>query len=141
MTLVPIGESINLSSSATNSTLPRVATSASRFMIVWQEEEAGIQAAAVGTDGTVSVPATTIATGSVRRPAIAPDLIGGFAVAYETDAGVELIRMSGDAVLAGIPLSFPGGSRPEIAAVPGGGLVVAYELEGRVHVARLGCTP
>ena len=141
MTLVASGESINLSSSTTNSTLPRMAASDSRFMIVWQEEGAGIQAAAVGTDGTVSVPATTIVPGSVRRPTIAPDLIGGFAVAYETDTGTEVIRMSDDAALAGAPLSFPGGIRPEIAAIPGGGLVVAYELEGRVRVARLGCSP
>jgi hypothetical protein len=110
-------------------------------MIVWQEEGAGIQAAAVGTDGTVSVPATTIVPGNVRRPTIAPDLIGGFAVAYETDTGAEVIRMSGEAVPAGSPLSFPGGLRPEIAAIPEGGLVVAYEIEGRVHLARLGCSP
>jgi hypothetical protein len=141
MTLLPIGESTNLSSSATNSTLPRIAASDSMFVIVWQEEGAGLQAAVVGTDGTVSVPATTIVPGNVRRPTIAPDLIGGFAVAYETDTGAEVIRMSGEAAPAGVPLSFPGGLRPEIAAIPEGGLVVAYEIEGRVRLARLGCSP
>ncbi len=141
MTLTPIGEAINLSSSAGASTVPRIAASDSRFMIVWQEEGEGIRAAAVGADGTLLVPATTIVTGSVRRPTIARDLLGGFAVAYETDTGAEVLRMSASAVPAGSHVAFPGGLRPEITAIPEGGLVVAFEVEGRVHVARVGCSP
>jgi hypothetical protein len=141
MALVPQGTVVVLSDSTANCTVPRVAASDARFMVVWQQEGTGIVAAAVGPDGTLVVPATTLAAGTARRPTIAPDLLGGFAVAYETDEGAEVLRMSPDAVPAGTPLHFAGGSRPEITGIPAGGLVVAYQSEGRVRLARLGCTP
>jgi hypothetical protein len=140
MSLEPQGERLALSATAAASTIPRVAASDSRFMLVWQEEGAGVFLSVVLPDGTIGTPATLLA-GSGSRPVIAPDLIGGFAVAYETATGVEVLRLSPAGIPAGDPILFAAGRRPEITSIPAGGLVLAYDAEGTIRLARLGCAP
>jgi hypothetical protein len=140
MSLEPQGERLALSATAAASTIPRVAASDSRFMLVWQEEGAGVFLSVVLPDGTIGTPATLLA-GSGSRPVIAPDLIGGFAVAYETASGVEVLRLSPAGIPAGDPILFAAGRRPEITSIPAGGLVLAYDAEGTIRLARLGCAP
>ncbi|MBI5502391.1 MAG: hypothetical protein HY907_19255 [Deltaproteobacteria bacterium] len=136
-----VGEQLLLSTSdAAAATLPRVAASETRFMVVWQEEDAGVMVASVLPDGTVALPATVLAsTGS--KPVITTDLRNGFAVAYETTAGVEVARISAAGAVSGTPLLVAGALRPELTTIPEGGLILAYDAEGTVRLARLGCTP
>ena len=96
--------------------------------------------ASVLPDGTVALAATTLATAGTN-PVIAPDLMGGFAVAYETTAGVEVARISSAGAVGGPPIIITGAHRPEITSIPEGGLVLAYDAAGPVRLARLGCTP
>jgi hypothetical protein len=109
-------------------------------MLVWQEEGAGVFLAVVLPDGTVETPATLLAD-SGSRPVIAPDLAGGFAVAYETSTGIQVLRVSPAGIHAGTPLDFAGGRRPELTSIPDGGLILAYDREGTIRLARLGCSP
>ncbi|MBI5488152.1 MAG: hypothetical protein HY905_12535 [Deltaproteobacteria bacterium] len=136
-----LGEEIVLSGAGAGAaTVPRVAASETRFMVVWQEEDAGVVVASVLPDGTLGIPATTLASAG-SAPVVAPDLMGGFAVAYETTAGVEVARISAAGVMGGPPLVVAGAHRPEITTIPEGGLILAYDAEGTVRLARFGCTP
>jgi len=142
LTLTPLGEEFLVSTTLGASTVPRVAASGTSFLVAWQEEGEGVMLAAVdAADGTVDVVAEPLAGGTALRPTLAADLAGGFAVAYETDTGVEVQRVSAAGIPAGAPLAFAGGTRPEITTIPEGGLVLAYDHAGIIHLARLGCSP
>jgi hypothetical protein len=141
MTLEPESDVIRLTTGAAESTLPRVAASGGRFMVVWQEGPGNVGVAVVSAGGTVEVPAFAAITGDAVRPVVAPDLGGGFALAYEASVGAVVARLSGGGVPDLEALAMPGGHRPELTAIPDGGLVVAYESGGDVYLARLGCTP
>ncbi|MBN1771290.1 MAG: hypothetical protein JXB32_08525 [Deltaproteobacteria bacterium] len=136
------GSELGLSGTAeTTSARPRTASSGDAFAVVWEEGGGTVMLTTLGADGVVRVGATELATGGVTGPVVAPDLLGGFAVAYQNATDVELIRVNADGVPQAEPLRFTGGSRPELAAIPDGGFVVAYLAGGSVRLARVGCVP
>lgn len=140
--LEPEGEEMNLSNSpAAASEHPRAAASASGFAVVWEETGSGVMLALVDPSGGAGSSATLLAPDPATHPVVAPDLLGGFAVAYQTSDGVELVRVNAAGVPQGEPLVFAGGSSPEIASIPEGGLVLGYFHAGAVRLARVGCTP
>jgi hypothetical protein len=136
--LVPQGLVIDLTVSSAPSERPRTTASGDGFMVVW-EEGTGVMLAVLDADGETRTAATMLIADDARAPVVASDLVGGFAVAYQRAAGVELVRLSARGDRQGEPLFFSGGARPELAAIPGGGLVLAFQVEGSVRLARVGC--
>lgn len=135
-----LGEVINVTSGGAASDRPRVAASADRFMVVW-EEGAGVMLATIDPAGVVPPASTMLAAADARAPVIVADLAGGFAVAYQTSAGVDLLRLDAEGVSGSAPLHFEDAERPELAFIPGGGLIVGYMRTGSVYVSRVGCRP
>jgi hypothetical protein len=136
------GSALSLSTTpAVAAVRPRVAASADRFAVVWEENGEVVMLTILGPDGTVPAAPARIASGGVSVPVIAPDLNGGFAIAYQTATAVELIRISADGIPRGAPLVFPAAQHPELAAIPEGGLIIAYLAAGTVRLARIGCGP
>jgi len=138
--LAPQGAVINVSSGSAVSERPRTVASGDRFIVVW-EEGAGVMLATIDVDGTLRTGPTMLVVADGQAPVVAPDLLGGFAVAYQTDTAVELLRVNAMGEPQGEPLRFEGGSRPELAFIPGGGLIVGYMRTGSVYLSRVGCVP
>jgi hypothetical protein len=137
-----LGIAQNLSNTdAAESTRPGVAAADDGFLVVWEETGVGVMLSTLGADGSVGTAATTLAAGGATGPVVAPDLGGGFAVAYETDSSVELVRVNADGIPHGDPLVFDGASHPALAAIPDGGLILAFLQEGSVRLVRIGCPP
>ena len=138
--LVVSGSELNLSNSpAVASEHPRAAASGAGFAVVWEEAGSGVMLALVEPSGGAVRAATLVASATATQPVVAPDLLGGFAVAYQTADGVELVRVNAAGVRQGEPLAFPGGTRPELASIPAGGLVLGYFHSGAVRLVRVGC--
>ncbi len=142
-TLAPVGAAAALASSAGGAAAPRIAANGNRYAVVWDAAPvAGVSRAIVGVGGAVHVAGIVAPGAGMVAPVVAPDRIGGFAVAYENGGNVELLRLSAAGEAAEGALRLVSGSRPEIASLPGGDLVVAYSAGGQVvRLLRVGCVP